>query len=96
MAATVVPRIGRIHWDEQEQAYKCVCTGIEEQDGKNRVFKDVETVLDLAQALAFILSVFAPLGADNTVMTKATPGDIQGFSQATTAAYPAGYVSALT
>jgi len=93
--AVIVPRVARLHYDENAAQYRVVVTGVSESPGNNQVFDFVSKFADLASALAYILSILAPVVGDG-VNSKASTGNVHGFATTLTANYPSGYIPPMT
>lgn len=80
--STITPIIGRVHWDDIEQVWRATASYQEKDTGGSVPWKEViETFLTLAQAIAWLLSVFAPPGSTVTAQV----GDLAGLSTYLTA-----------
>lgn len=94
MATTIVPRVATIHFISNEPDYHVRVTGIKEDGTFNRVLKAITDLATLANAIAFILEVWAPIGSDGVVQSSGEVGDLHALAAMLTARYPAGYIPA--
>lgn len=94
MAATIVERVVRMHFNASTGQQHVKITGIKEADGLNRVFEAIGDFADLAAAIAFILATLAPLAAGDAVNSGQAVGDLHALAGNLTAQYPTGYIGA--
>lgn len=94
MATVVRARVAKIHARQAQEDWFTTATGIDVTDGLNHVFKALNDAADLATAIAFILSVFAPVGADSTVASDMPIGDLHALATTILATYPSGFIPA--
>lgn len=93
--SSVVPRVARTHFVQSRDTYHTVVTGLNEAGGLNREFKAIEDAADLAAAIAFILSILAPVGESGAVLSKAPVGNLHTLANYILATYPSGAIPAL-
>lgn len=96
MAAVILERVVKMHVDGDTGQQHVKITGIKQEDGKNKVFEAIADLADLASALAFILSILAPLAAGDAVNSGQAVGDVHAFATQAMATYPSGYIAAAT
>lgn len=96
MATRVVPRVGKIHFIENTNTFHASATDVKEDGTYNRVFKALADLATLADAIAFILSIWAPVGGDGLSMSKAPLGDMHALANSIIAKYPSGYIPPAT
>jgi hypothetical protein len=88
----VVARVVKIHLNTTEADWHTSVTGLTENDGLNRAFKAVGDLADLASAIAFILSILAPIMDGPVVRANGPTGDLHALATNILATYPSGYI----
>lgn len=88
----VVARVAKIHLNTTEGDWHTSVTGLTENDGLNRAFKAVGDLADLAGAIAFILSILAPIMVGTSVQSLGPVGDLHALATNILATYPSGYI----
>ncbi len=88
----VVARVAKIHLNTTEGDWHTSVTGLQENDGLNRAFKAVADLADLAGAIAFILSILAPILDGPEVRSNGPVGDLHALATNILATYPRGFI----
>lgn len=76
-----VPRVAKIHWDENAGRFRVKLTWLDEASGNNQVGELIEKLLTLAEVLQLILQIWAVVSPSGVSSDPAINGNVVAMAK---------------